>query len=97
MVHFGHIGAKIFKKSSLLTSTGRSAADILSDIRQMNKSLDQPSSLKDENFMGRALLLYAELCFSLNLDGELLLHNAVTNLKKKIQSSQSLQDDLPSE
>lgn len=89
--------AKIFKKTSLLSSTGRSTADILSDIRQLNKSLDQPSSPTDESFMGRALLLYSELCFSLNLDGELLLHNAVTNLKKKIQTSQSLQNDLPSE
>jgi len=88
--------AKIFKKASLLSSSGRSSAEILSDIRQLNRSLDNPSSLTDETFLGRALLLYAELCFSLNLDGEILLHNAVTNYKKQIQLSENVKNNLVS-
>ena len=85
--------AKIFKKASLLSSSGRSSAEILFDIRQLNKSLDNPSSFTDETFMGSALLLYAELCFSLNLDGEILLHNAVTSYKKRIQLSENVKNN----
>ena len=81
--------AKILKKSALLTSTGRSTGEILTDIRRLNNSLDKPSSLSDKTFMGNALLLYAELCFSLNLDGELLLHNSVTKYKKSLQSTEN--------
>jgi tetrapyrrole methylase family protein/MazG family protein len=80
---------KILKKSSLLTTTGRSTKEILTDIRRLNNSLDKPASLSDETLMGNALLLYAELCFSLNLDGELLLHNAVTKFKNSLQSSEN--------
>ena len=80
---------KILKKSSLLTTTGRSTKEILTDIRRLNNSLDKPAFLSDETFMGNALLLYAELCFSLNLDGELLLHNAVTKFKNSLQSSEN--------
>ena len=81
--------AKILKKSSLLTSSGRSTEEILADIRRLNNGFDNDNSFSDETFMGHALLLYAELCFSLNLDGELLLHNAVTKLKKSMQSSEN--------
>ena len=85
--------AKIFKKTSILSPSGRSSAEILSDIRQLNKSLDDPSTLTNEIFMGSALLLYAELCFSLNLDGEILLHNAVTSYKKRIQLSENVKNN----
>ena len=89
--------AKILKKRSLLASSGRrTTEEILADIRRLNSSLDKPASLSDETFMGNALLLYAELCFSLNLDGELLLHNAVTELKKNIQVSEKHDGDLSS-
>ena len=85
--------AKILKKRSLLTSSVRSTEEILSDIRRLNTDCDNHPLFSDENVMGRVLLLYAELCFSLNLDGELLLHNAVTKLKEKIQSSENLEND----
>ena len=88
--------AKILKKRSLLTSADRSTEEILADIHRLNNSLDKPASLSDETFMGNALLLYAELCFSLNLDGELILHNTVTELKKNIQASEKHESDLSS-
>ncbi|MBR2853203.1 MAG: hypothetical protein IKE81_02665, partial [Clostridia bacterium] len=42
----------------------------------------------DEAFMGRLLFLVAELCFSLNLDGELLLHDAVVRVRDRVQAAE---------
>ena len=73
--------SKVAKKLSLLTPFRRKTADILADIRLLTEQNTECT----ESFIGQILFLYAELCFSLGLDGELLLHNTVTKAKQRIQ------------
>ena len=77
----------MIRKLSLVPGLKRETADILSDIGKMNEQIDNKMRVYDAGTLGRFLFLYAELCSSLNLDGELLLHNTVTNLKNHIQQS----------
>ena len=79
--------AKLIRKISLFPALRRDTAEIVSDIRDLSNYMDDFTSRPDEDRMGRLLFLCAELCSSLNLDGELLLHNTVTNLKNNIQRS----------
>ena len=55
--------------------------------------------MPDESKLGRLLFLFAELCDSLNLDGELILHKTVSDLKKRLQTAgnQALNDGKPIE
>jgi tetrapyrrole methylase family protein/MazG family protein len=79
--------AKLIRKISLFPAFRRDTAEIISEIRD---SIDHPGAFgseTDEGRMGRFLFLCAELCDSLNLDGELILHRSVTDLKKRIQAA----------
>ena len=79
--------AKLIRKISLFPALRRDTAEIISEIRD---SIDHPGAFgseTDEGRMGRFLFLCAELCDSLNLDGELILHRSVTDLKKRIQAA----------
>ena len=72
--------AKLIRKISLFPAFRRDTAEII----------DHPGAFgseTDEGRMGRFLFLCAELCDSLNLDGELILHRSVTDLKKRIQAA----------
>ena len=74
--------SKVIKKLALLPSCKRKTDDISLEIKQLTDRI----TVYDEESIGYILFLYAELCFSLNLDGELLLHHTVTRIKKCMQT-----------
>lgn len=79
---------KILKKLSAFPAFHRKTEDIVTDIRCLIDVESNKGNVPDELFSGRLLYLCAELCFSLNYDGELLLHDTVKKLKKRIQGSE---------
>ena len=79
--------AKLIGKLSLSLSLHHDTAEIISEIRDFCGHLDDFAAAPDENKMGRILFLYAELCYSLNLDGELILHKTVADLKRRVQAA----------
>ena len=80
--------SKLIRKISLIPSLRRDTAEVISEIRDLSGQLEHFASEPDESRMGRLLFCYAELCYSLNLDGELILHRSVTNLKKHLQAAE---------
>ena len=79
--------AKMLKKLSLIPACRRDTSGILADLNRLTDSLTAETAEIGEDFMGRLLFLCAELCFSLGLDGELLLHNAVVRAKNRLQAA----------
>ena len=78
--------SKMLKKCALLPSCRRGTEEILAEIENLVSDLKISVMPPDEAVPGKLLLLVAEFCFSLNMDGELLLHRSVENLKKRIQA-----------
>ena len=78
--------AKLIRKISLFPALQRDTAEIIADIRNLNNHLDELALEPDEGKIGSLLFLYAELCYSLNLDSELILHRSVTDLKRRLQA-----------
>ena len=79
--------SKMLKKLSLIPAFRREKTEILSDIMRLNETIGNQDSYSDEKTVGNLLFLYAELCFSLNLDGELILHNTVSRFRDRIQTA----------
>ena len=80
--------SKMLKKLSLIPACRRETDEILAGIRRAVDGLNGQDAEVDEAFMGRLLFLVAELCFSLNLDGELLLHDAVLRVRDRVQAAE---------
>ena len=91
--------AKLIRKISLIPALRRDTAEIIAEIRNLIDHLEGFASVPDESKLGRLLFLFAELCDSLNLDGELILHKTVSDLKKRLQTAgnQALNDGKPIE
>ena len=79
--------SKMLKKLSLLPAFKREPAEILTEIGSLSGRLGRQNGDPDEAALSRALFLFAELCFSLGLDGEILLHQAVASLKERVQAA----------
>ena len=79
--------AKLIRKISLFPALRRDTAEIIAEIRQFSNDPGNFASEPDEGRIGRFLFLCAELCDSLNLDGELILHRSVTDLKRRLQAA----------
>ena len=75
--------AKVLKKCSSLPSFDCKPSEVISALLSC---LGHPPE-DQESFMEKVLFLSAKLCYSLNLDGELLLRRAVTKYKNQLQSS----------
>lgn len=82
--------AKLIRKITLIQALRRDTAQIISDIQDFSDKLADFVSEPDESRMGRLLFLCAELCYSLNMDGELILHQSVTDLKRRLQAAGKL-------
>ena len=80
--------SKMLKKLSLIPACRRETDEILAGIRRAVDGLNGQDAEVDEAFMGRLLFLVAELCFYLNLDGELLLHDAVLRVRDRVQAAE---------
>ena len=79
--------AKIMKKLNG-TAIVRSSDAVMKDIIELVSSLRSASLLPDSDSYGRLLLLCSELCFTSDIDGELILHQAADKLKKRLISAE---------
>ena len=81
--------AKSLKKLCQSDQFSRPSLQILSDIRQIADHFAAEPDHIAETDIGRFLLLCSELCCSLHVDGELVLHQAVDSLKNKLRQVES--------
>lgn len=80
--------SKILNKLSLISSCRHEASEIIAEIEHLIDNLKNNIILADEFNLGRLLYLCTELCSSMNLDGEFLLHNTVTKHRNCLQSAE---------
>ena len=86
--------SKVLKKICQIPSARRSPDQILHNLASVLSRLEQEPGRTEDVALEDLLLLCAELCYSLQADGELLLHNAVERLKKRLASAEeSLKED----
>ena len=76
---------KSLKKLRQTDQFSRSSFQILSDIRLLADQFTTDPDHIGETDLGRFLLLCSELCCSLHIDGELILHQTVDCLKNRLR------------
>ena len=77
-------GIKVHKKLAQLPALRRSREDLASEIDDMARSLRSESNNQEQR-MGALLLKCAQWCFAAETDAEILLHEAVDQLKKNYE------------
>jgi uncharacterized protein YabN with tetrapyrrole methylase and pyrophosphatase domain len=80
--------AKVLKKLSATHAVRQDAKPVLEDILRLVSGMASGSVDDAENKTGRLLLLCSELCFIMGSDGELVLHQAVNQLKNRLKSAE---------
>ena len=78
--------AKTMKKLKGTSAVRSDSETVLSDIEDLTASLRSGSVSCDSDLLGRLLLLCSELCFILGSDSELILHQAVDRLKRRLKN-----------
>ena len=80
--------AKVFKKISGSSFWRTDISDVISDLSDLIAEMHMDPESADTERLGELLLLCAELCQTKNTDGELVLHQAVDHLKKRMQAAE---------
>ena len=79
--------SKIYKKLNC-TVLVRDCTSIMNDIMELIKSLHVSSEKPDSDELGLLLLLVSELCYTNGIDSELVLHQSVDHLIKRLKSAE---------
>ena len=80
---------KVHKKIRQLPGLRRTAAALAEDLRRLSGSVLADRDTLNGEIMGRLLLACAELCQVCGADGELLLHQAAEEYKKRFRAAEN--------
>lgn len=79
---------KVMKKLKRIEAFKRSPAEITAEIEKILDEIKASSASVEKESIGKLLLACSELCYALDKDGEVLLHESVETLKTQLRSAE---------